>query len=346
MKRVILRACQIIYVRIIQDSLTRPKGIIPILMFIITLGLAGCKSQTPSVDPFFGRTTVPPPPTGSVSGQAADPYYQPFQSGALQANAPYKQNGISTGSTNAPSYSGSTWTNPSNTAAGSSAGSIPSNQSNAPRYYSPGSSVLTGPSTPGASGAAGNSAYSMQPASQTNPAAGTSNGGYIPRATPAQPTSMPSTLPGSNMPGTNQYTPPSGSQNYNYPGNAPAGNLQMSSPSVSPNRVSTPFFNGGVPNRKTIPVSDNNLRASDYAGTLGTAGVTNPPNYNPNMNSYQYGAPPQGNNSLMPMSRQSTVPTPAQPKSNSTQSGWRESTSSDTRMTDDNVEPASNTETK
>ena len=30
-----------------------------ILMLFIASLLAGCKSQTPTVDPFFGRTTVP-----------------------------------------------------------------------------------------------------------------------------------------------------------------------------------------------------------------------------------------------------------------------------------------------
>ena len=45
-------------------------------LVILLAGLAGCASQTPKVDPFFGRTTVPPPPTGSIAGRSADPYYQ------------------------------------------------------------------------------------------------------------------------------------------------------------------------------------------------------------------------------------------------------------------------------
>jgi hypothetical protein len=47
---------------------------------IILLGLfiaGGCQSQPPVCDPFFGRTTIPPPPTGSLGGRAADPCYQP-----------------------------------------------------------------------------------------------------------------------------------------------------------------------------------------------------------------------------------------------------------------------------
>ena len=316
-----------------------------ILILFIALVLAGCKSQTPSVDPFFGRTTVPSPPTGSVSGQAADPYYQsaqPVQPGPLQANAPYNQGRISTSPTNAPLYSGTPWTNPSNSA-NSTQGSNRTNQINAPRYTSPASSALTGPSsTAPAAGTAGTSTYPMQPAFQTNPATGTSPGGYTPQTTPAQPASMPSTLPGSTWPGTNQYTPPSGSLNNNYPRGAGVPNSQTSTP--SPNRLATPFFAGGAPNRTTIPVTNGGTGALN--NTAGTANVINPPNYNPNINSYQNGSYPQGNNNFLPASRQSTVPTPAQPQNNSSQPAWRESTSSDARVIDDNVEPVSNTEAK
>jgi len=45
----------------------------PILFVLL---LAGCKSQAPMADPFFGRQTIPPPPTGSINGLCADPYYQ------------------------------------------------------------------------------------------------------------------------------------------------------------------------------------------------------------------------------------------------------------------------------
>jgi hypothetical protein len=314
-----------------------------ILILFIALVLAGCKSQTPSVDPFFGRTTVPPPPTGSVSGQAADPYYQsaqPVQPGSLQANAPYNQGRISTSPTNAPLYSGSNWTNSSNPA-NSASGPNWTNQINTPRYSSPASSALTGPSAAGAAGTAGTSTYPMQPVSQTNPTSGTPTGGYSPQTTPAQPASMPSTLPGTTWPGTNQYTPPSGSLNNNYPRGAGVPNSQTSTP--SPNRVATPFFAGGVPNRTTIPVTDGGTGALN--NTAGTANVNNPPNYNPTINSYQNGSNPQGNN-FLPASRQSTVPVQTQPQNKSTQPAWRESTSSDARVIDDNVEPVSNTEAK
>ena len=360
------------------------------LIILIALGLAGCKSQSPTVDPFFGRTTVPPPPTGSIAGRAADPYYQaapPVQPGPLQANTPYNQGRPTT---NAPLYSGgsswtnqsnpansapgSTWTNPLNTA-NSTPGSTLTNQSNAPRYSGPAPSALTGPSS---AGTPGTSPYPMQPLPQNSPAPGTPPAGYSPQTTPAQPASMPSTLPGSTMPGGNRYTPPGGSFNYQGTSN-PAPNPQPASP--SPNRVATPFFAGGPPNRTTVPVTDSSPRPLDNTAMI--AGVNNPPIYNPNVNSYQNASNPQaastttgiargansspigqsptvptlqpptgnqsypqGNNYFLPASRQSTTPTPAQPQNNSTQPTWRESTSSDSRIIDDNIELASNTEEK
>ena len=46
-------------------------------LILVGLSAAGCKSQAPVCDPFFGRTTIPPPATGSVTGRPADPCYQP-----------------------------------------------------------------------------------------------------------------------------------------------------------------------------------------------------------------------------------------------------------------------------
>jgi hypothetical protein len=48
----------------------------PLILILIGLLATGCKSQAPTADPFFGRTTIAPPPTGSATGQPATPYYQ------------------------------------------------------------------------------------------------------------------------------------------------------------------------------------------------------------------------------------------------------------------------------
>ncbi|MHC4181405.1 MAG: hypothetical protein ACYSWU_28230, partial [Planctomycetota bacterium] len=59
-------------------------------LLIVVLVLSGCKGQgAPGTDPFFGRTRVPPPGTGAISGAPTDPYY---------GGAPYS---------GAPPYSGS-----------------------------------------------------------------------------------------------------------------------------------------------------------------------------------------------------------------------------------------------
>ena len=50
---------------------------VPILVILLA---AGCQSNAPTCDPFFGRTVIPPPGTGSATGQCPDPYYQtPYQ---------------------------------------------------------------------------------------------------------------------------------------------------------------------------------------------------------------------------------------------------------------------------
>ncbi|MBU4397727.1 MAG: hypothetical protein KKE86_00185 [Planctomycetes bacterium] len=45
----------------------------PILLVLL---FAGCRNHAPTVDPFFGRAIIPPPGTGSATGQYTDPYYQ------------------------------------------------------------------------------------------------------------------------------------------------------------------------------------------------------------------------------------------------------------------------------
>ena len=50
----------------------------PLVMILLGLFVTGCcQSQPPGCDPFFGRTTIPPPPTGTIGGRPADPCYPP-----------------------------------------------------------------------------------------------------------------------------------------------------------------------------------------------------------------------------------------------------------------------------
>ncbi|MEN6407315.1 MAG: hypothetical protein ABFC77_12695 [Thermoguttaceae bacterium] len=44
---------------------------------LIALTMAGCKDAVPVADPFVGRTTIPPPPTGAAAGRTPDLNYQP-----------------------------------------------------------------------------------------------------------------------------------------------------------------------------------------------------------------------------------------------------------------------------
>lgn len=49
----------------------------PLILILAGLSVMGCKSQSPTADPFFGRTTIPPPPTGAATGQPCNPYQTP-----------------------------------------------------------------------------------------------------------------------------------------------------------------------------------------------------------------------------------------------------------------------------
>jgi hypothetical protein len=45
------------------------------ILILVGLLMVGCKSQPPTADPFFGRATIPPPPTGAATGRVAEPAY-------------------------------------------------------------------------------------------------------------------------------------------------------------------------------------------------------------------------------------------------------------------------------
>ena len=58
-------------------------------MLVAVSALSGCRSEGPTgTDPFFGRTRVPPPGTGSISGGPTDPYYSGAPSSAAPRYAP------------------------------------------------------------------------------------------------------------------------------------------------------------------------------------------------------------------------------------------------------------------
>ena len=49
----------------------------PLILTLVGLLVVGCKSQSPTSNPFFGRTTIPPPPTGAATGQPCNTYQAP-----------------------------------------------------------------------------------------------------------------------------------------------------------------------------------------------------------------------------------------------------------------------------
>lgn len=79
------------------------RSSVPILVGLLLL--AGCvnPSPVPSCDPFFGRTTIPPPATGAAAGRTADPYYQSPPGIAAPSLPPGNPAGVAAPNSTAPS---------------------------------------------------------------------------------------------------------------------------------------------------------------------------------------------------------------------------------------------------
>jgi hypothetical protein len=60
-------------------------------LVVAVLALGGCRQAGTPTDPFFGRTTVPPPGTGAVAPRPGDPYYQPPPAGGPLQPIPQPQ---------------------------------------------------------------------------------------------------------------------------------------------------------------------------------------------------------------------------------------------------------------
>ena len=53
------------------------KRLLPFMILVVTIGLCGCqRDRHQTRDPFLGPMTVPPPRTGTLSGNTGDPGYQ------------------------------------------------------------------------------------------------------------------------------------------------------------------------------------------------------------------------------------------------------------------------------
>ena len=177
---------------------------------VVSLLLAGCTSpsQSPKCDPFFGRTTIPPPPTGSAAGRCPDPYYHTLP--GVQTPSPPPSPGCPPASSAAPATppaGPSTWAAPQGRAA--TASPPPSNSSPgtiAPSQLAPRpSSTLPSRTAPPSSAPYGN----PPPAAPAN------------SASPAVPPMPSSAAPPNPSPSGNfgsRYADPSSAGNVSYRG--------------------------------------------------------------------------------------------------------------------------------
>jgi hypothetical protein len=177
-------------------------------LILVGVSLAGCKSQAPVCDPFFGRTTIPPPPTGSVTGRPADPCYQAPPLVPSQASA-----ATSPPQVQIPSQP--------------SAQTPPSLQSTTLQPSAP-AGVVKQPGT----------ISTAQPSTQTPNTLAPRPSSTIPRGNTSpqpSPTTPSPTTPGSTSP----YSPPNGS--FDYRGSSTQG--PASSPTAHTSRTSVTYTN-------------------------------------------------------------------------------------------------------
>ena len=213
-------------------------------LILIGLLLVGCKSQTPVADPFFGRTTIPPPPTGSVTGRPGDPCYQAPPSVQLPGPTP---------SCTAPPLVQM----PSQPPATSSTSQQYQPNISPPMYQSSVPPATSAPSTspPGIS-----PTYSAPRPMSTGPAST-----LAPRTAPAVPSTgsgAPSTLPSGSP-----YAPPGG---YNYRGTSTQGSTPLV-PTRPESRGSGPLFGSVAATSEALadPANAGRIPWEDVRGRLG-----------------------------------------------------------------------------
>jgi hypothetical protein len=245
------------------------------VLFVIALGLAGCKTQqTPTADPFSLHPIVPPPATGSTPLPSNDPGYAPRMPGSQPSAV---QPGLSVNNTGQPAIGTSTpggvpsgaWTVPGST----SQPPISSNPTSSPAV-SPPSYSAPNPGIP-------NSGLSTPGASTANPV----NPGYsAPGYGAANPAALPGRVPvlGNSALGTSTATiipPPSTAAPGTYP------NSSISPPPTSPG----PGTMGVADNRFLPPSGMNNLRGA--TPTYPTAPIAGTPRPTPSQTASSFAHP-------------------------------------------------------
>lgn len=228
-------------------------------LILVGVMVAGCKSQAPTTDPFFGRTTIPPPSTGSSTGQPSSQAYQPPP---LLPPSTQTPTGVAPPQVQLPAQP-----------TASSANTQPS---------LPAQPLAAQPSAPATRTApAATSRYLAPRPSSTAPASATApptSSIAPPSTSPAIPSSTiapPSLSPSAAVPvrGTTTYTPPNSSYNCagsTAPGPGPSTAAQPDA------RMPGPVVTGVAATRVNIPGEDRMPRPVDNATTGNSPAVRQP----------------------------------------------------------------------
>ncbi len=258
---------------------------------LVTCALWGCKSQTPTVDPFFGHATVPPPPTGAACCPGPAPYGQPPVSYQPSPSVPEPASYVgATQSPTLPSPSPQTFASPqampSNNpsaapiaAGGQASGELrapspatsPTPASSPPGFTSSVTPAPTGASTPlfGSPAASPSTPFSTQPyvppqSSPLTPPSKASAMQTSPRITPyGTGRLLPGTVPATGVPPTTSAP----STNPCYP-SVPATPAAPATPSTPFSPTSPPAASPSLPPSSYLPpTSGANYREASLQGS-------------------------------------------------------------------------------
>jgi hypothetical protein len=198
-------------------------------LVLVLIGLVGCKSQSPLADP-FGRTTIPPPGTGGMFRQPATGLTPPIISapavGATGPTTPSAGNFACPPTGSAPGGTAPAWVPPSSTGAAPPGLIPPPSQVStiSPPVNNPSGVIFSPPA--------------IQPGASTPPVG-------TPGVVPTSPSPISTPNYNSPIPGGAGY--PTGATG----GGVVGGYYPPSGIKRSPR----PFFSGGVPDRRTLPVT-------------------------------------------------------------------------------------------
>ncbi len=249
-----------------------------IVLLLIALGMAGCKNQPPTADPFINHPIVPPPATGACPAPTTDPGYspllQPGQPQPVRPGSPVNNFGQPAPGTPSPTYP-----NAVSAPGGTTSGGWTVPGSAVQKPVAPSTISAPAGSTAGSPTLGATTPYLIPPPPTAVP------GGYPNLSTNPQPTT-----PGpATAPFDNRFGPSGGTgtlQGAPLPSNSPILGTPRPTPSQATNRLARPA--AAIPSTASFDYRNSPHPVDDTAQPIRSPSppsMNNPANAASNLNS-------------------------------------------------------------